>query len=169
MERIRQLTTAGVFSGLALALMFLEFPIFPQANFLKYDPSEIVVFVSTTAFSLKVGILVVIVKDILFYFLKSGDLIGIVMNMVAGIVFAIFTYSFFKRFEKIGGILVASIVTLAMVALNAVVVPLYFKAPFELFLKFLPFIIAFNLIKFSVNYYIGLIVHKKLKNVLRLV
>jgi len=36
-----RIATIGIMSALATGLMFLELPIFPSVNFLKFDPSDI--------------------------------------------------------------------------------------------------------------------------------
>ncbi len=171
MSGTKRLTLTGVFAGLGFVLMFLEFPIFPQATFLKYDPSDISAMILTLNLGYTAGVMVVLVKDLLFYFAKSGDLVGVAMNALAGIVFVILGGFFWS--EMLGkrivySLVVASGVTAVMVAVNAVVVPLYFRAPFDVFLKFLPFIIGFNLIKFSLDYHLSALINKRLKFVFRL-
>lgn len=52
--------------------------------------------------------------------------------------------------------------------LNALIVPLYFKAPFDLYLKFFPFILAFNLVKFGVDSMVTFFVYKKVSSIFKL-
>ncbi len=171
MNRTKRLTLTGIFAGLGFALMFLEFPIFPQATFLKYDPSDIPALILTLNLGYTAGITVVLVKDILFYFAKSGDIVGIAMNALAGIVFVSLSKLFWSTTFKsrlIASVIVGSGVTTVMLGANAIVVPMYFKAPFDVFLKFLPFIIAFNLVKFIVDFHVGALIDDRLRFVLRL-
>lgn len=84
---IKRISFVGVFSALATLMMFLEFPIFPQASFLKYDPSEIPALIVSFLLGPKVGMLVILIKDILFFLVKSGDPVGIAMNAVLGMSF----------------------------------------------------------------------------------
>jgi len=167
MSRTKRTVIMGVFSAVATIMMYFEFPIFPQADFLKYDPSEIPALIVSFMVDPLAGVTVILVKDILFFFLKSGDPIGIAMNAAAGVIFvSIAGVIYHRRKTKaraIKGMVLSTIcTTCTLVGLNALVVPLYFKAPFDLFLKFLPFIIAFNLIKFSIDSFVTFLVYKRI-------
>ncbi len=151
-----KIATIGIMSALATGLMFLEFPIFPAANFLKFDPSDILPLLAGFIFGPLDGILVLLIKDILFYLLKSGDIVGIAMNFVAGASFllpVIFIYRIRKNrvFEIIGYVIGVLTVAGVMTLLNMLVVPIYWKMPFAETLKLLPYIAGFNAMKFSID------------------
>jgi len=86
---VTRISTIGIMSALATGLMFLEFPIFPAANFLKYDPSDILPLLAGFIFTPLDGVIILLIKDVLFYLLKSGDIIGITMDFIAGIAYVL--------------------------------------------------------------------------------
>ncbi|ABQ47353.1 MAG: Riboflavin transporter RibU [Thermotoga sp. 47_83] len=170
---IKKISFVGIFSALATLVMFLEFPIFPQASFLKYDPSEIPALIVSFLLGPGVGMFVVLVKDILFFLMKSGDPVGIAMNAVLGMSFVGIAGLIYHRNKSrataIKGMIVATLFTTAFaLGLNALIVPLYFKAPFELYLKFFPFILAFNLVKFGIDSFVTFFVYKKVSSIFKL-
>ncbi|MGC8954463.1 MAG: ECF transporter S component [Fervidobacterium sp.] len=151
-----RIATIGIMSALATGLMFIEFPIFPAVNFLKFDPSDILPLLAAFIFGPIDGVIVLLIKDILFYMLKSGDIVGIAMNFVAGVSYmlpVVLIYKIRKNrvIEIIGYIVGVITVSGVMTLLNMIVVPLYWKISFEDTLKFLPWIAGFNAIKFSID------------------
>ncbi|PLV60184.1 ECF transporter S component [Thermotoga sp. KOL6] len=173
MNDIKRISFVGIFSALATLVMFLEFPIFPQAAFLKYDPSEIPALIVSFLLGPRVGMLVVLIKDVIFFLVKSGDPVGIAMNAVLGMSFVgIAGLVYHKNKSKVSavkGMTFATLFTTAFaLGLNAFIVPLYFKAPFELYLRFFPFILAFNLVKFGIDSVVTLFVYKKISSIFKL-
>jgi len=115
---IKKISFVGIFSALATLVMFLEFPIFPQASFLKYDPSEIPALIVSFLLGPGVGMFVVLVKDILFFLMKSGDPVGIAMNAVLGMSFVGIAGLIYHRNKSrataIKGMIVATLFTTAL-------------------------------------------------------
>ncbi|MFN3691706.1 MAG: ECF transporter S component [Fervidobacterium sp.] len=160
----------GIMSALATGLMFLEFPIFPSIGFLKYDPSDILPILAGFIFGPTEGILILAIKDILFYLLKSGDIVGIAMNFVAGISYLLPTVLIYRwrknRVVEVIAYTVGVIVaTGVMSLLNMVVVPLYWKIPFNDTLKWIPWIAGFNAIKFSIDSVINALVRERVSRI----
>ncbi|MCD6450263.1 MAG: ECF transporter S component [Thermotogaceae bacterium] len=164
----KKIALVGVFSAVALAVMFIEFPIFPAATFLKYDPSDIVALLVAIPYGISSGFTVIVIKDILYYLIKSGDIVGILMNILAGFSFVFFAAKFWNKNKVLAGSSAIVITTLLMTGINAIVVPFYFKAPFSLYLKFLPWIVAFNLVKFGIDFIVAMPLIKYLDKVFRL-
>ncbi len=153
---VTRISTIGIMSALATGLMFLEFPIFPAANFLKYDPSDILALLAGFIFTPLDGVIILLIKDVLFYLLKSGDIIGITMDFIAGIAYVLpvlYIYRLRKNraFEILGYIVGVLVVSGVMTLLNMFVVPVYWKIPFAETLKLLPWIAGFNVLKFTIN------------------
>ncbi|SHH28208.1 ECF transporter S component [Thermosipho atlanticus] len=170
MTNAKRVAIIGVFSALAFVVMYIEFPIFPAVNFLKYDPSDIMALLIAFIYSPTTGILVLAIKDVLFYLFKSGDIVGIIMNFVAGVLFilpAAIIYAKKGRAREIFGYIIGvASATGGMVLLNMVVVPFYWKVPLETVFTLLPWIIGFNAIKFSIDSVVNYIIHKRVKGIL---
>ena len=170
MTNTKKVAIVGVFSALAFVVMYLELPIFPAVNFLKYDPSDIMALLIAFIYSPMLGVLVLAIKDILFYLFKSGDIVGIAMNFVAGALFivpAAMIYSKKGRVREILGYLAGiAVATGGMALLNIVVVPFYWKVSLETVFALLPWIIGFNAIKFSIDSVVNYIIHRRVKKIL---
>ncbi|MEN3041809.1 MAG: ECF transporter S component [Fervidobacterium sp.] len=165
-----RIATIGIMSALATGLMFLEFPIFPAVNFLKYDPSDILPLLAGFIFGLSDGILILAIKDLMFYLLKSADIVGIIMNFVAGASYllpTVLTYRWRKNrvFEIIAYVNGVFIATGVMMLLNMIVVPVYWKISFEDTLKLLPWIAGFNAIKFSIDSVVNAFIRKRVEKI----
>lgn len=78
---VKTLVRIAVVAGLAFVVMFFEVAMF--TNFLKYDASEVPALVATFAMGPVAGVLVELLKNVLF-FLVRGNLIGEAANFVAG-------------------------------------------------------------------------------------
>ncbi|MGB9795621.1 ECF transporter S component [Fervidobacterium gondwanense] len=170
MKKATRIATIGIMSALATGLMFLEFPIFPAANFLKFDPSDILPILSGFIFGPLDGVLVLLIKDLLFYLLKSGDIVGIAMNFAAGVSFllpAVYIYRIRKNrvFEIMGYVVGVLSVTGIMTVLNMLVVPLYWKIPMSETVKLLPYIAGFNAIKFSIDSVVNGLIRERISKI----
>ncbi len=165
-----RIATIGIMSALATGLMFLEFPIFPAVGFLKYDPSDILPILAGFIFGPIDSVLILAIKNLMFYLLKSGDIVGILMNFAAGIsyllpVVLIYRWRKNRVFEIIGYVIGVIVVTGVMTLLNMVVVPAYWKIPFEETLKFLPWIAGFNAIKFSIDSVVNALLRERVEKI----
>ncbi len=166
--KTKDIAIVGIFSALAFGLMFLEVPLLPFVSFLKYDPSEIVALILAVNTGIAQGVMVVLIKDILFYFAKSGDVIGIVMNFIAGATFVALATKFWKS-KLISSILSVGGTSALMTGLNAATVPLYFivmkwgsaSDGFKFFLKVWWGILVFNVLKFSIDYVLSALINKR--------
>ncbi len=173
--KTRDIALIGVFSALSFGLMFLEFPLIPAANFLKYDPSEIPALILALNSSTLHGILTIIFKDVLFYFAKSGDPIGISMNALAGIFFIFLVKKFWRR-KTVAGIISVTGTSALMTALNALVIPIYFivmkwgnaSDGFRFYLKVWWAILMFNIFKFGIDFLITIPLNKRMEGIFRL-
>ncbi len=165
-----KIATIGIMSALATGLMFLEFPIFPAVGFLKYDPSDVLAILAGFIFGPVDGVIILLIKNLLFYLLKSGDIVGIAMNFAAGVSYLLPTVLIYRWrknrvVEIIGYIVGVIVVSGVMVLLNMIVVPKYWKISFEETLKFLPWIAGFNAIKFSIDSLINGLIRKRIEKI----
>jgi riboflavin transporter FmnP len=173
--RAKDLALIGIFSALSFGLMFLEVPLLPFVSFLKYDPSEVPALILALNTTTLHGILVIVFKDILFYFAKSGDIIGIGMNMLAGIVFVWIAKALWKR-KLVAGIGSVSITSAVMTAVNAGAIPLYFTIMkwgsasdgLKFYAKIWWAILLFNVLKFSIDFIVSVPLNRRMEKIFRL-
>ncbi|SHE39453.1 Riboflavin transporter FmnP [Marinitoga hydrogenitolerans DSM 16785] len=173
MSRVKTLSTAGILGALSVLLMFLEFPIFPFASFLKFDPSALLIIASLFLFDWKTAMFSLITKDIVFYFVKSGDLIGVSMDFIAIFTFISILTIFKLNINKYIKYSISSFgVGIIMVLMNMAIIPIYFKMSFSEAAKYFGLsswtliitIIAFNMIKFIIDAILGDLLYKRIKN-----
>ena len=172
--RNRDIAIVGVFSALAFGLMFLEVPLLPFVSFLKYDPSEIPALILAVNTGVVQGITVILIKDVLFYFAKSGDVIGVVMNFIAGTAFIVLAAKFWRN-KVLSSITSVGGTSALMTALNAATVPLYFVVMkwgsasdgFRFFLKVWWGILVFNILKFSIDYVLSVLINRRVSGLFK--
>ncbi len=117
-----------------ISMYFIQIPIFSQAPYLQFDPSEVFTLFAAFFISPSMGVLVTIVKVILFYLTKqeSGP-IGSLMNFLAVAPFVFFAGVFFKKMKNIVfplnyiiPILIGTLIRiLVMIPANLIFVPIY--------------------------------------------
>lgn len=161
----------GVFSAIALVLMFFEFPILPFYSFLKIDLSDVPALISAFAFGPLAGIVVEAIKNVLITVVRGTQTggIGELANFIIGASFIgtaglIYKQKKTKKTALIS--LAAAIVIMSAIGVLAnyfVLIPLYFKAlPADQIIKYLVYgIIPFNLIKGFLISAVTLVIYKR--------
>ena len=161
MSRTARVVTLAMLSAAAFMLMaVVQFPILPNAPFLKYDPSDAVCVFAGITFGPASGVLVVLVKDLLFAVLRGGSPFGPAADFAAAGTFVAVTGWMFRRSG--GGVttsrvLLASVVGVlarvaVMIPVNFVILSLEFGMPAErISSMLLPIIVPFNASKGLIN------------------
>ncbi len=167
MSKAKQISVIGIFSALATVLMLLEIPV-PQLVGFKYDGSEIATLIVGLMIGPWAGILTEIIKDLLYFAIRGTDIVGLMMNLAAGIIFVgTASMIYFKQKTKMRAIMsliVASILTtVGMALLNLVVYPPYLHVSYAFILQnYLWIIVLFNLFKTVVDSVVVFVVYKKI-------
>ena len=152
----RRIATTALFCALAFVLTFVEFPIFPPAPWLMYDPSGIVAFVAALTFGPSTGAIVVIlpwVLKTLFSFNPWGHL----MAIVAGVALCVPAAVISRRLGGTRGLVVGTLVgaaaaLAACIVGNIIVTPLYTAMPTsEVIAMIVPVLLPFNALKIVIN------------------
>jgi riboflavin transporter FmnP len=154
MNRTGKIVTLAMLAAAAFILMTLvQFPILPSAPFLKYDPSDAICLLAGLAFGPAAGVLVVLLKDLLFLTLRGGSPFGPAADFAAAGTFVGVTSWVFRR---LGGgpaparLLLAGAIgvlarVLVMIPVNFIILSLEFGMPAERIRSMLlPAIVPFN-------------------------
>ena len=171
----------GIFTALSFVLTYLEFPIFPAANFLKLDFSNVFVLIGGFALGAPYGIVILVIKEVLTLF-KYFNYVGMFANIIMGlfmIIIPLFAYQKKRTLKTAIISLVIAIVLHTVVSLPVnyfINFPFYTgSAPFILtqtsigmFTGLWVYIMLFNLIKGVVLSIITLLLYKRLKNILHI-
>jgi len=118
----------------AVLMMAVQFPLLPGLPFLKYDPSDIPVFIGAFALGPLEGVAIALVKDLMFLVGKPGpwEFVGVPMNFaaVATYVWVASTFYWRKKTKKraIVSLILGSLASVAvMIPLNLLVLPMFVR------------------------------------------
>ncbi|KGX86739.1 ECF transporter S component [Pontibacillus litoralis] len=109
-SKLVKLITLSLMGTIALLLMLLDFPLPMLPPFLKVDLSDIPALFAALLFSPIAGVIVEVFKNGLHFMLGSGDPIGSLANLLAGIMFILPVSMFYHRFKTVKSI-VSGLVT----------------------------------------------------------
>lgn len=180
-NRTRQLTLAAMFSALAYILLLIGkmlptgiVSFIPAANFLVYDPKDIIIaiagFILGPFYALCISAVVSLIEMLS---VSHTGIIGFLMNVISTCCFvcpAAFIYKKMKtKSSAILGLVVGVVcTTISMVLWNYFITPLYMGIGREVILgMMLTAFVPFNIIKASINTAFILTIYKPLVNALR--
>lgn len=164
---VRKLVVLGLLAAAAFVLMAtVQFPVLPQAPYLRYDPSDAVALLAGVVYGSGPAVAVVFLKDVLYLLFRARGPFGPLADFVAASAFVAATS---WAFHRTAGPLAARLLRAAMVGMVArvlVMVPANFVI---LFLQFgmppervagmlLPVIVPFNAVKAAANALLALFV-----------
>lgn len=166
----KMIAKMAMMAAIACVLGLVRFPILPMVPFLTYDFADIPILVSAFAFGPVAGILIAAVVSFIQAFLLGGDqLYGFVMHMLASGSFLLIASIFYKgkktKKRAIIGLVIATIVTIAIMGVaNYFITPFYYggAAMKAMVVQLMPFILLFNLIKWTANSLITMLVYKRI-------
>ena len=162
----RVVASIGFLSAASFVLMFAAIPM-PGAPYLLYEPSDVPALVATFTMGPMAGTTVVGLRNLL-RLLVHPNLVGLLINLIASGLFVGVAGLGYRSFKtRHGAILALAVATvaqaLALLALNALVLPLYLGlsgAPLTrvLFVTVLPF----NLVKGLANSALVYLLYKRI-------
>ncbi len=166
--KLKKIVALGIFAAISIVgIMLIRFSVFPQVEFLEYDPADIPIFISTFAFGTVPGLLLTVVVSVIQGFTVSAQsgIIGIVMHIVATGSFVICAGIIYnKKKTRVRGyaaLLFGTLVmTGVMVIWNLVMTPIHMGVPRAVVVGLLPYIIAFNLFKAGLNSILTAVLYK---------
>lgn len=159
-KSILKLTQMGILSALSLALLLLlpgGIPLFPQTPWLRYDLADVPVLVGALLLGNFSGMgILFVVAWVQALFFSTDGWVGFFMHFVATACLLNVLAFFVKKKEShlraylgVGAGMLTMV--FVMTLLNLYFVPLVYALSFDMALQFLPFTIAFNVIKASLN------------------
>lgn len=168
----RQLATMALFTALGIILSFVEFPLLPGTDFLKYDASQVTALLCGFNYGPAAGGIVGVVVAWM-HALFTGNVWGAVMNTCVSLAFVLPASFAYKRSQKavsiITGLVISSICSIAVaILMNLVVIPLYMGVPVDAIIAMiLPILLPFNILKATINSVLAFIFLQSLKNFLK--
>lgn len=136
-RKTKELVIGAFLASLSfISMYFIQIPIFASAPYLQFDPSEIFTLFAAFFISPTMGVLVTLVKVILFYFTKQeSGIIGSLMNFLAVSPFVYVAGFIFKKLKNLSyplnyiiPILIGTLVRVfVMIPANLIFLPLFIK------------------------------------------
>lgn len=167
----RQLTTMALLMAVGLILSFVEFPLLPGTDFLKFDASSVAALLGGFSYGpgsgCVIGILVAWIHG-----LFNGNLAGALMNSVVVIAFVLPAAFAYRRnpsiATKIIGLFISSICMITVaILMNLLVTPTYMGAPLEAVIALIsPVLLPFNILKALINAVLAFILERSLRSFL---
>lgn len=170
----KRIALMSVFTALAYAVSFLEFPIFPPAPFLKLDFGNLFILLISFLLGPVEGVIVCGLKEALRIFSSTSGGVGELANILMTCSFILLP-SIIYQFKKglrwvIPSLIVACFIGtgVALLANRYINFPLYMGAGASVaFEQFFYIIVAFNLIKTASVSLLTMLLYKRLSNFLK--
>ena len=172
-KKLNQLVKMAMMIAISCVLVLLIRIPFPAAPFLKYDPADIPIFITTFAFGPIAGFVVTVVVSFLQAFILGDDSIyGFIMHVLATGAFVLIAGSIYRKQKTKTGAIVALTagtitMTIVMVIANYFVTPFYMGVPTTAVVEMLlPIIVPFNLLKAGINSVLTFLLYKRISKFL---
>lgn len=169
----KKIATMAIFTALSFVVSLFDFPLFPDASFLKLDFGNVFIMLIGFLFGPTEGIIVCVLKEVLHIPFGSTGGVGELANILVTVSYILLP-SFLYRFKKglkvvipslIGGVLLMTCV--ALVANRYITFPLFMQDGAEAaFAAFWQIIVYFNLIKGTIISVLTCLLYKTLSRFL---
>ena len=171
----KRIVTTAMFSALAYAVSYLEFPLFPAAPFLKLDFSAVFIVLVGFLFGPISGVCACAVKELLCFLTKSSTGgVGEIANflVISGFILIPSIVYYFKKgiVTVIITLLIACVVQVALALLvnRFINFPLFMgDGAKEAFASLWSFVLFFNLIKSVAVSIITILLYKRISKILK--
>jgi riboflavin transporter len=167
----RQIVTMAVLIAIGVLISFIEIPIIPGVEFLKYDPSSVAMLVASFTFGPLAGAVVGTLIALLHG--SASGIWGIVMNIIAMLSMGIPAGLIYSRNKtRTGAAIALSVGTVVFVVVsilaNLVVTPIYAGIPRSAVVAMIiPALLPFNLIKGLINSVLTFLVYKSVSRIVK--
>lgn len=170
----KKIVMIAVFSAIAYVCTYFRFPIFPVADFLKYDSKDIIIAIAGFAYSPIAAILVSVISSLLeMITVSTTGVVGLLMNVVSSCAFACFASLVYKYNKNLKGAVLGLVgacisMTAVMVLWNIFITPAYMNVDRSIVMSMLlPVFIPFNLLKSIINASATMVLYKPCMQIFR--
>lgn len=129
----KKIAVTGMLAGVAVVLMYLEFPIPIMPSFIKFDFSDLPALLGAYALGPVAGVVICFIKNLIHLAVSQSMLIGELSNFILGSVFVLIAGMIYKHKKSKtaalwGGVAGAVAMGVFSIASNYFVVyPIYYK------------------------------------------
>ncbi|MBN2839659.1 MAG: ECF transporter S component [Coriobacteriia bacterium] len=167
----RQMVTMAILVALGTLISFIDIPIIPGVDWLKYDPSSVAMLIGAFVYGPLAGAVIGTLIALIHW--SSAGIWGVVMNIVAMLAMGVPAGLIYRRRRTrrsaVVALAVASVVMVVVNLLaNLVVTPIYTGMPVAAVAGLiLPVLLPFNVIKAILNSVITLLVYKSVSRMIK--
>ena len=157
------------FVALSMAVSFVDFPIMPGVEWLKYDPSGIVSLVAGFAYGPAAAAIVSVLGFLPHLFTNPwGTLMAVLVALALSVPAALIYRRNKTRKGAVIGIIVGAIVALVVAIVgNLIVTPFYaHMTTAQVVALIVPALLPFNALKFTIHGVITFLIYKPISNLL---
>lgn len=165
----KRIAMYALFVALSMAVSFVEFPIVPGVEWLKYDPSGIVSLVAGFAYGPAAAVIVSVLGFLPHLFTNPwGTLMAVLVALTLSVPAALIYRRNKTRKGAVIGIIVGAIAALAMAIVgNLIVTPFYaHMTTAQVVALIVPALLPFNALKFTIHGVITFLIYKPISNLL---
>ena len=165
----KRIAMYALFVALSMAVSFVEFPIVPGIEWLKYDPSGIVSLVAGFAYGPAAAVIVSVLGFLPHLFTNPwGTLMAVLVALALSVPAALIYRRNKTRKGAVIGIIVGAIAALAVAIVgNIIVTPFYaHMTTAQVVALIVPALLPFNALKFTIHGVITFLIYKPISNLL---
>ncbi len=165
----KRIAMYALFVALSMAVSFVDFPIMPGVEWLKYDPSGIVSLVAGFAYGPAAAAIVSVLGFLPHLFTNPwGTLMAVLVALALSVPAALIYRRNKTRKGAVIGIIVGAIVALAVAIVgNLIVTPFYaHMTTAQVVALIVPALLPFNALKFTIHGVITFLIYKPISNLL---
>ena len=171
----KKIATMAVMAALAFVISIFDFPLFPQASFLKLDFGNVFILLTGFLFGPIEGVIVCGIKEVIRISMSTTGGVGELANFLMATAYIIIpatVYKFRRRFWVVIPSLIAGVAAMTAMALvcnRYITFPLFMgKGAEGAFKSLWPFIIYFNLAKGAIISVLVCLMYKTLSKLLKM-
>ena len=165
----KRIAMYALFVALSMAVSFVDFPIMPGVEWLKYDPSGIVSLVAGFAYGPAAAVIVSVLGFLPHLFTNPwGTLMAVLVALALSVPAALIYRRNKTRKGAVIGIIVGAIVALAVAIVgNLIVTPFYaHMTTAQVVALIVPALLPFNALKFTIHGVVTFLIYKPISNLL---
>ena len=165
----KRIAMYALFVALSMAVSFVEFPIVPGVEWLKYDPSGVVSLVAGFAYGPAAAVIVSVLGFLPHLFTNPwGTLMAVLVALALSVPAALIYRRNKTRKGAVIGIIVGAIAALAMAIVgNIIVTPFYaHMTTAQVVALIVPALLPFNALKFTIHGVVTFLIYKPISNLL---
>ncbi|MUK90039.1 ECF transporter S component [Ornithinibacillus sp. L9] len=128
-SKLVKLIILSLLGAISLVLFFVNFPLPMLPPYLKIDFSDVPAIMASLIFSPLAGVIVVAIKNILYLAIGGGEIVGVLANFLAGLMFVVPVGILYHKYKNVKSIVSGLVTGTIIMALGMGVLNYFFILP----------------------------------------